>query len=59
MEARRQLVQLYERLGEAETVDEAQLSQRMCLGVVLDRLEDNPEAVRLTPPAEPPMGAPI
>jgi len=53
------LVQLHERLGEVETADEAQLSQRMCLGMVLDRLKDDPEALRLTPPAEPPMGAPI
>ncbi len=53
------LAQLYERLCEVESVDEAQLSQRMCLGVVLGRLEDAPESVRLTPPAEPPMGAPI
>jgi hypothetical protein len=53
------LIQLNEKVAEVETDDEAQLAQYLILGAVLDLLEDNPEAVKLTPPAEPPMGAPI
>ncbi len=53
------LIQLNEKVADVETDDEAQLAQYLILGAVLDLLEDNPEAVKLTPPAEPPMGAPI
>ncbi|TFH18442.1 DUF5117 domain-containing protein [Candidatus Bathyarchaeota archaeon] len=53
------LIQLNEKVAEVETDDEPQLAQYLILGAVLDLLEDNPEAVKLTPPAEPPMGAPI
>jgi hypothetical protein len=53
------LIQLNEKVSEVETDDEAQLAQYLILGAVLDLLEENPEAVKLTPPAEPPMGAPI
>ena len=53
------LIQLNERVSEMETDDEVQLSQYLYLGMILDKLEENPESVDLTPPAEPPMGAPI
>jgi hypothetical protein len=53
------LIQLNEHVSEVETDDEAQLSQYLHLGMVLEQLEENPESVNLTPPAEPPMGAPI
>jgi hypothetical protein len=53
------LIQLNDHLSEIETDDEAQLSQYLYLGMILDKLEENPESVDLTPPAEPPMGAPI
>jgi hypothetical protein len=53
------LIKLNEYLCETETHDEGQLSQYMLLGIVLDLLKEKPEAVKLTPPAEPPMGAPI
>jgi len=53
------LVQLNERVCEMETEDEAQLSQYLYLGTILEQLEENPAALNLTPPAEPPMGPPI
>jgi len=53
------LVQLNEQVSEIETDDEAQLAQYIQLGLILEQLEENPESVKLTPPAEPPMGAPI
>lgn len=53
------LLELNEQVCEIETDDEMQLAQYLNLGTVLDLLEDNPEALQLTPPAEPPMGAPI
>jgi hypothetical protein len=53
------LVQLSEQVSEIETDDEAQVAQYVYLGTVVEQLEENPDAVNLTPPAEPPMGAPI
>jgi len=53
------LVQLNEQVSEIETDDEAQIAQYLYLGTILEQLEENPDAVNLTPPAEPPMGAPI
>jgi len=53
------LLQLNERVCETETEDEAQLSQYLYLGAILEQLEEDPEALSLTPPAEPPMGPPI
>ncbi len=53
------LLQLNERVCEIETEDEAQLSQYLYLGTILEQLEENPAALSLTPPAEPPMGPPI
>jgi hypothetical protein len=53
------LLQLNERVCEIETEDEAQLSQYLYLDAILKQLEENPAAVSLTPPAEPPMGPPI
>ncbi len=53
------LVQLNEQVSELETDDEAQLAQYIQLGLVLEQLEENPESVKLTSPAEPFMGAPI
>ena len=53
------LIQLNDHLSEIETDDEAQLSQYLYLGMILNKLEENPGSVDLTPPAEPPMGAPI
>ena len=53
------LLQLNERVCETETEDEAQLSQYLILGAILEQLQEDPEALTLTPPAEPPMGPPI
>jgi len=53
------LLQLNERVCETETEDEAQLSQYLILGAILEQLQEDPEALSLTPPAEPPMGPPI
>ena len=53
------LIQLNEQVSEMETDDEAQLSLYLYLSMILDKLEENPDSVDLTPPAEPPMGAPI
>lgn len=53
------LIELNEKVEEIETEDEAQLSQYLYLGMVLDQLAENPDSVKLTRPAEPPMGAPI
>jgi hypothetical protein len=53
------LIQLNEYVSEKETDDDAQLSQYIQLGIVLDQLENNPDVIKLTSPAEPPMGAPI
>ena len=53
------LIQLNGKVGKLETDDEAQVAQYTYLDTVIKQLETNPEAVQLTPPAEPPMGAPI
>jgi hypothetical protein len=53
------LHQLNEKMSKLDTDDEAQLSQYWYLNTVLEQLKENPESVKLTPPAEPPMGAPI
>lgn len=53
------LIQLNEKVREIDTDDDLQLSQYLYLGTVLDQLEEYPDKVKLTPPAEPPMGAPI
>jgi len=53
------LVQLNEHVSEIETDDEAQVAQYVYLDTVVELLEENPDAVNITPPAEPPMGAPI
>ena len=47
------------KLEDVETEDELILAQHWYLDSVLELLEDNPDAVNLTPPAKPPMGAPI
>lgn len=47
------------KLEDIETEDELTLSQHWYLDSVLELLEENPDAVNLTPPARPPMGAPI
>ena len=53
------LVQLNEQVGDVETDDEAQVAQYLYLDTILEQLEENPDAVKLTAPAEAPMGAPI
>jgi hypothetical protein len=50
---------LNSKLEDVETDDPLQLAQHWYLDSVLEQLEDNPEALKLTPPAKPPMGAPI
>ena len=47
------------KLEDVETEDELTLAQHWYLDSVLELLEENPDAVKLTPPAKPPMGAPI
>jgi hypothetical protein len=47
------------KLEDVEIEDPLQLAQHWYLDSVLELLEDNPDAVKLTPPAKPPMGAPI
>jgi len=47
------------KLEDVETEDPLQLAQHWYLNSVLELLEENPDAVKLTPPAKPPMGAPI
>jgi len=47
------------KLEDIEAEDELTLSQHWYLDSVLELLEENPGAVNLTPPAKPPMGAPI
>lgn len=47
------------KLEDIETDDQMQLAQIWYLESVLELLEENPEAVKLTPPAKAPMGAPI
>ncbi len=47
------------KLEDVETDDPLQLAQHWYLDSILEMLEDNPDAVKLTPPAKPPMGAPI
>jgi hypothetical protein len=51
--------ELRKKVGEFDTEDESQLSQYIYLDTIIERLEKDPESVNLTPPAEPPMGAPI
>jgi hypothetical protein len=53
------LIQLNEYIREIETDDEVQLSQYIQLGILVEQLENNPDTINMTPPAEPPMGAPI
>jgi hypothetical protein len=53
------LIQLNNNVLEIETDDKAQLAQYLQLDLVLKLLESNPGAIKLTPPSEPPMGAPI
>jgi hypothetical protein len=53
------LIQLNNNVLEIETDAKAQLSQYLQLDLVLKLLEEDPESIYLTPPAEPPMGAPI
>lgn len=47
------------KLEDIEVEDELTLAQHWYLDSVLELLEENPDAVNLTPPAKPPMGAPI
>lgn len=47
------------KLEDEESDDPLQLAQHWYLDSVLEQLEDNPGALKLTPPAKPPMGAPI
>ena len=47
------------KLEDVDTDDPLQLAQHWYLDTVLELLEENPDAVKLTPPAKPPMGAPI
>jgi hypothetical protein len=47
------------KLEDVETDDPLQLAQHWYLDSVLELLEENPEALKMTPPAKPPMGAPI
>ncbi len=47
------------KLEDVETEDELILAQHWYLDSVLELLDDNPDSVNLTPPAKPPMGAPI
>jgi hypothetical protein len=44
---------------ELDTKDESQLSQYIHLDILVNRLDDDPGSVDLTPPLEAPMGAPI
>jgi len=50
---------LNSKLEDVETDDPLQLAQHWYLDSVLEQLEDNPGVLKLTPPAKPPMGAPI
>jgi hypothetical protein len=47
------------KLDDVETEDELVLAQHWYLDSVLELLDENPDGVCLTPPAKPPMGAPI
>ncbi len=47
------------KLDDVETEDELVLAQHWYLDSVLELLDENPDVVILTPPAKPPMGAPI
>lgn len=47
------------KLEDIVTDDELTLAQHWYLDSILETLEDNPDGVYLTPPAKPPMGAPI
>ena len=47
------------KLEDIITEDELTLAQHWYLDSVLELLDENPDGVNLTPPAKPPMGAPI
>jgi hypothetical protein len=53
------LRKLRDKVLELDTKDESQLSQYIHLDILVNRLDDDPGSVDLTPPLEPPMGAPI
>jgi hypothetical protein len=53
------LRKLRDKVLESDTKDESQLSQYIHLDILIKRLDDDPRKVDLTPPLEPPMGAPI
>jgi hypothetical protein len=53
------LKNLSEKVMEFETEDESQVSQYFYLNTLVERLEEDPNSVDLTPPVEVPMGAPI
>jgi hypothetical protein len=53
------LDELNDQLKKMKTNDQLQRAQIWYLDSVLELLEENPEAIKLTPPVKVPMGAPI
>ena len=47
------------KLEDVETEDQLTLAQHWYLDSILELLEENPDSVKMTPPAKAPMGAPI